>query len=179
MADTKTCAKHRADEWRRANGETVVTNSTVTVAKVVSDFVRRFEQPVASRGSADRARAQGIAGGEKLPKNLVDKELWQQRFDDIRTFERHLARNGTLILKFFLNVSKDEQRRRFLARIDEPAKRWKFSFADVAERKLWDEYMHAYDDLIRQTSRPEAPWFVVPADNKWFTRLVVVGRRCK
>jgi PPK2 family polyphosphate:nucleotide phosphotransferase len=112
---------------------------------------------------------------EKLPKNLVDKELWQQRFDDIRTFERHLARNGTLILKFFLNVSKDEQRRRFLARIDEPAKRWKFSFADVAERKLWDEYMHAYDDLIRQTSRPEAPWFVVPADNKWFTRLVVVG----
>jgi len=112
---------------------------------------------------------------EKLPKNLVGKELWEQRFDDIRTFERHLARNGTLILKFFLNVSKDEQRRRFLARIDEPAKRWKFSFADVAERKLWDEYMHAYDDLIRQTSRPEAPWFVVPADNKWFTRLVVVG----
>ena len=112
---------------------------------------------------------------EKLPKNLVGKELWQQRFDDIRAFERHLARNGTLILKFFLNVSKDEQRRRFLARIDEPAKRWKFSFADVAERKLWDEYMHAYDDLIRQTSRPEAPWFVVPADNKWFTRLVVVG----
>ena len=112
---------------------------------------------------------------EKLPKNLVGKELWQQRFDDIRAFERHLARNGTLILKFFLNVSKDEQRRRFLARIDEPAKRWKFSFADVAERKLWDEYMHAYDDLIRQTSRPEAPWFVVPADNKWFTRLVVGG----
>ena len=112
---------------------------------------------------------------EKLPKNLVGEELWQQRFDDIRAFERHLARNGTLILKFFLNVSKDEQRRRFLARIDEPAKRWKFSFADVAEHKLWNEYMHAYDDLIRQTSRPEAPWFVVPADNKWFTRLVVVG----
>jgi len=112
---------------------------------------------------------------QKLPKRLVGKELWQQRFDDIRAFERHLARNGTLILKFFLNVSKDEQRRRFLSRIDEPAKRWKFSMSDVAERKLWDEYMHAYDDLIRQTSRPEAPWFVVPADNKWFTRLVVVG----
>jgi PPK2 family polyphosphate:nucleotide phosphotransferase len=112
---------------------------------------------------------------QELPKRLVGKELWQQRFDDIRTFERHLARNGTLILKFFLNVSKDEQRRRFLSRIDEPAKRWKFSMSDVAERKLWDEYMHAYDDLIRQTSRPEAPWFVVPADNKWFTRLVVVG----
>jgi polyphosphate kinase 2 (PPK2 family) len=112
---------------------------------------------------------------QELPKRLVGKELWQQRFDDIRAFERHLARNGTLILKFFLNVSKDEQRRRFLSRIDEPAKRWKFSMSDVAERKLWDEYMHAYDDLIRQTSRPEAPWFVVPADNKWFTRLVVVG----
>jgi len=116
-----------------------------------------------------------LLASQKLPKRLVGKELWQQRFDDIRAFERHLARNGTLILKFFLNVSKDEQRRRFLSRIDEPAKRWKFSMSDVAERKLWDEYMHAYDDLIRQTSRPEAPWFVVPADNKWFTRLVVVG----
>jgi PPK2 family polyphosphate:nucleotide phosphotransferase len=116
-----------------------------------------------------------LLASQKLPKRLVGKELWQQRFDDIRAFERHLARNGTLILKFFLNVSKDEQRRRFLSRIDEPVKRWKFSMSDVAERKLWDEYMHAYDDLIRQTSRPEAPWFVVPADNKWFTRLVVVG----
>ena len=116
-----------------------------------------------------------LLASQKLPKRLVGKDIWQQRFDDIRAFERHLARNGTLILKFFLNVSKDEQRRRFLSRIDEPAKRWKFSMSDVAERKLWDEYMHAYDDLIRQTSRPEAPWFVVPADNKWFTRLVVVG----
>jgi polyphosphate kinase 2 (PPK2 family) len=112
---------------------------------------------------------------QKLPKRLVGKDIWQQRFDGIRAFERHLARNGTLILKFFLNVSKDEQRRRFLARIDEPAKRWKFSMGDVSERKLWDEYMVAYEDTIRQTSTPEAPWFVVPADNKWFTRLVVVG----
>src|SRR5471032_2449722 len=112
---------------------------------------------------------------QKLPKQLVGKDIWQQRFDGIRAFERHLARNGTLILKFFLNVSKDEQRRRFLARIDEPAKRWKFSMGDVSERKLWDEYMVAYEDTIRQTSTPEAPWFVVPADNKWFTRLVVVG----
>src|SRR5664279_3646921 len=112
---------------------------------------------------------------QKLPKQLVDKDIWQQRFDDIRAFERHLARNGALILKFFLNVSREEQRRRFLARIDEPAKRWKFSMGDVSERKLWDEYMVAYEDTIRQTSTPEAPWFVVPADNKWFTRLVVVG----
>ena len=112
---------------------------------------------------------------QKLPKRLIGKDIWQQRFDDIRAFERHLARNGTLILKFFLNVSREEQRRRFLDRIDEPAKRWKFSMNDVSERMLWDKYMHAYDDLIGQTSTPEAPWFVVPADNKWFTRLVVVG----
>src|SRR5476651_1031903 len=112
---------------------------------------------------------------QKLPKQLVGKDIWQQRFDEIRAFERHLARNGTLILKFFLNVSKDEQRRRFLARIDEPAKRWKFSMSDVAERKLWDRYMVAYEDMIRQTSTPEAPWFVVPADHKWFTRIVVAA----
>ena len=112
---------------------------------------------------------------QKLPKRLVGKDIWQQRFDDIRAFERHLARNGTLILKFFLNVSKDEQRSRFLDRIDEPAKRWKFSMADVAERKLWDQYMAAYEDMIRQTSTPEAPWFVVPADHKWFTRMVVAA----
>jgi PPK2 family polyphosphate:nucleotide phosphotransferase len=110
---------------------------------------------------------------EKLPKPLVGKDIWQQRFDDIRAFERHLARNGTLILKFFLNVSKEEQRRRFLDRIEKPAKRWKFSFADVTERKLWDQYMAAYEDMIRQTSTPEAPWFVVPADHKWFARIVV------
>jgi len=112
---------------------------------------------------------------QKLPTQLVSKDIWQQRFDDIRAFERHLARNGTLILKFFLNVSREEQRKRFLERIDEPAKRWKFSMNDVAERKLWDQYMVAYEDMIRQTSTPEAPWFVVPADQKWFTRLVVAA----
>ena len=112
---------------------------------------------------------------QKLPKQLVAKDIWQQRFHDIRGFERHLAQNGTLILKFFLNLSKDEQTRYLLDRIEEPAKRWKFSMGDVAERKLWGKYMAAYDDLIRQTSRPEAPWFVVPADNKWFTRLVVAA----
>ncbi len=112
---------------------------------------------------------------QKLPRPAAGKELWQQRFRDIRTFEEHLARNGTLILKFFLNVSRDEQRKRFLDRIEEPAKRWKFSMGDVADRKLWPKYMNAYEDAIRETSRPEAPWFVVPADNKWFTRLVVAG----
>jgi PPK2 family polyphosphate:nucleotide phosphotransferase len=112
---------------------------------------------------------------QKLPKQLVGKDIWQQRFDDIRAFERHLARNGTVILKFFLNVSKEEQRRRFLDRLDEPAKHWKFSMSDVAERKLWDQYMAAYEDMIRNTSTPEAPWFVVPADHKWFARMAVSG----
>lgn len=112
---------------------------------------------------------------QKLPRPAAGKDLWQQRFKDIRAFEEHLARNGTLVLKFFLNVSRDEQRKRFLDRIEEPAKRWKFSMGDVAERKLWPKYMDAYEDAIRETSRPEAPWFVVPADNKWFTRLVVAG----
>jgi len=112
---------------------------------------------------------------QKLPPELVTKDIWKERFQDIRAFERYLARNGTLILKFFLHVSKDEQRKRFLERIEEPGKRWKFSMGDVAERKLWDKYMDAYQDMIRHTSAAHAPWYVVPADNKWFARLVVAG----
>ncbi len=112
---------------------------------------------------------------QRLPDAVMGKKLWQHRFDDIRAFEQHLARNGTLVLKFFLNVSLQEQRKRFLDRIDEPGKRWKFSMGDVAERKLWPQYMEAYEELIRETSRDEAPWYVVPADNKWFTRLAVAG----
>jgi PPK2 family polyphosphate:nucleotide phosphotransferase len=112
---------------------------------------------------------------QRLPDAVMGKSIWQKRFDDIRAFERHLARNGTLVLKFFLNVSREEQAKRFLERIDEPGKRWKFSMGDVAERKLWPKYMAAYEEAIRETSRDEAPWFVVPADNKWFTRLVVAG----
>lgn len=112
---------------------------------------------------------------QKLPAALRGKDIWQKRFDDIRAFEHHLARNGTLVLKFFLHVSKDEQRKRFLDRIDEPAKRWKFSMADVNERKLWDKYQDAYEDMIRNTSRPDAPWYVVPADHKWFTQMVIAG----
>lgn len=112
---------------------------------------------------------------QKLPPASPGTDIWQQRFKDIRSFEQHLARNGTLILKFFLNVSREEQRKRFLDRIEEPAKRWKFSMGDISERKLWPKYMDAYEDMIRETSTPEAPWFVVPADNKWFTRLVVAA----
>ena len=99
---------------------------------------------------------------QKLPPELVTKHIWKERFEDIAAFERYLARNGTLILKFFLHVSKEEQRKRFLERLDEPAKRWKFSMGDVAERKLWDDYMDAYQDLIRHTSAEHAPWYVIP-----------------
>jgi PPK2 family polyphosphate:nucleotide phosphotransferase len=110
---------------------------------------------------------------QRIPKELSGKDIWKERFKSIRAFERHLARNGTVVLKFFLHVSKEEQRHRFLARLEQPAKRWKFSMGDVAERKLWDKYMAAYEDMIRSTSRPYAPWYVVPANNKPFARLVV------
>jgi PPK2 family polyphosphate:nucleotide phosphotransferase len=110
---------------------------------------------------------------QKVPPKLVTKSIWEQRFEDIRGFERHLARNGVTVLKFFLHISKDEQRRRFLERLDEPAKRWKFSMGDITERKRWDEYVAAYEEMIRATSIPEAPWHVVPADHKWFARLLV------
>jgi PPK2 family polyphosphate:nucleotide phosphotransferase len=111
----------------------------------------------------------------KLPEGLDGKDIWPHRYDDIRAFERHLARSGTLILKFFLNVSHEEQRKRFLDRVDLPAKRWKFSMSDVSERKLWPQYMRVYEEAIRETSIPEAPWYVLPADNKWFTRLVAAA----
>jgi PPK2 family polyphosphate:nucleotide phosphotransferase len=112
---------------------------------------------------------------EDLPAELVTKNIWKERFKSIRNFERHLARNGTKILKFHLRISREEQRQRFLDRLNEPAKRWKFSMGDVAERKLWPKYMAAYEDMIRNTSTPEAPWYVLPADNKWFTRLVAAA----
>jgi PPK2 family polyphosphate:nucleotide phosphotransferase len=110
---------------------------------------------------------------EKIPSKLVTGKIWQQRFSDIAAIERYLTRQGTVILKFFLNVSKDEQRERFLDRLDEPAKNWKFSMADVAERALWPRYQAAYQDMIRHTSTKEAPWYVVPADHKWFARVVI------
>jgi polyphosphate kinase 2 (PPK2 family) len=112
---------------------------------------------------------------QRLPAPVVGKRLWDERYQDIRAFERHLARSGTVILKFFLNVSRDEQKKRFLERIEEPEKNWKFSAADVRERAHWAEYMDAYETMIRETSAPHAPWYVVPADNKWYTRVVVGG----
>jgi PPK2 family polyphosphate:nucleotide phosphotransferase len=116
-----------------------------------------------------------ILEGQKLPPKRVGNRIWQERFKDIRSFERHLQHNGTVVLKFFLYVSKDEQKKRFLERLEEPAKQWKFSMADVEERKLWDRYMTAHEEMVRHTSTPHSPWHVVPADHKWFTQLVVAA----
>jgi len=114
-----------------------------------------------------------ILARQRLPKRLVTKRIWNERFEDVAAFERYLARNGYAIAKFFLHVSKEEQKARFLERLAHPEKNWKFSLADAKERDYWDQYMAAYEDMIRRTASPHAPWYVVPADNKWFTRLVV------
>ena len=116
-----------------------------------------------------------ILGGQKLPPELVTKNIWRQRFEDINNFERYLSNNGVVILKFFLHVSKGEQKRRFLERLEMPNKNWKFSLADAKERGYWKQYQQAYEDMIQHTATPHAPWFVVPADNKWFSRVVVAG----
>jgi len=110
---------------------------------------------------------------QRLPDQLVSKKIWNQRFEDIRNFEQYLGRQGTVIRKFFLHVSKDEQRRRFLSRLEEPEKHWKFSLADVHEREHWRDYQRAYQEMIQHTATRDAPWYVVPADHKWFTRIVV------
>ncbi|MBK8595451.1 MAG: polyphosphate kinase 2 family protein [Holophagales bacterium] len=116
-----------------------------------------------------------ILAGQRLPPELVTKKVWNERYEDIASFERYLARNGVAVVKFFLHVSKKEQKKRFLDRLVEPDKNWKFSLGDAEERKSWDAYQKAYEDAIRATAAPHAPWYVVPADNKWFTRLVVAS----
>src|ERR1700744_2311384 len=114
-----------------------------------------------------------VLAKEKIPAKLVTKNIWRERFEDSAAFERYLSRQGTVILKFFLNVSKKEQRQRFLDRLDEPAKNWKFSMNDIRERGFWDRYRAAYQDIVRHTASPHAPWYVVPADHKWFARVVI------
>jgi PPK2 family polyphosphate:nucleotide phosphotransferase len=118
---------------------------------------------------------QELLARQKLPPQLVTKDIWDERYEDIANFERYLDRNGIVVLKFFLHVSKAEQKRRFMERLDTPEKNWKFSAADVAERGHWSGYQAAYEEAIRATATKHAPWYVVPADNKWFTRLVVDG----
>jgi PPK2 family polyphosphate:nucleotide phosphotransferase len=112
---------------------------------------------------------------QKLPEKLITKHIWNERFEDIRNFEKYLTRNGVIVRKFFLHVSKEEQKKRFLERIDNPDKNWKFSSADAKERGYWKDYMKAYEDMIRNTATKDSPWYVVPADNKWFSRLVVAA----
>src|SRR5881409_785682 len=112
---------------------------------------------------------------QKLPERLITKHIWDQRYEDINAFERYLTRNGVVIRKFFLHVSKEEQKRRFLERLEDPKKNWKFSMADVNERGFWKDYQEAYEEMIQNTATKHAPWFVVPADNKWFTRLIVAS----
>jgi PPK2 family polyphosphate:nucleotide phosphotransferase len=158
-----------------------------SVEELDHDFLWRVSQKLPSRGRIgifNRSHYEEVLAvrvhrelldAQKLPDHLAQKKVWKHRFDDIRAFEQHLARNGTLILKFFLNVSREEQRKRFLDRLDLADKHWKFSLSDVAERKLWPKYMAAYEEAIRETSRDDAPWYVVPADNKWFTRMVVAA----
>jgi PPK2 family polyphosphate:nucleotide phosphotransferase len=112
---------------------------------------------------------------ERIPESLVTKKIWEHRFEDTRNYEQYLSRNGVVVRKFFLNVSKGEQKRRFLARLDNPDKHWKFSASDMKEREYWDDYQEAYEDMIRETACKEAPWYVVPADHKWYTHLVVAA----
>jgi PPK2 family polyphosphate:nucleotide phosphotransferase len=116
-----------------------------------------------------------VLESQLVPPSLITKDIWKGRFEDINCFERHMGRNGTVIRKFFLHLSKKEQKRRFLARLDEPEKHWKFSAADIQERECWGDYQEAYEDMIRHTASKQAPWYVVPADNKWFTHLVVAA----
>ncbi|MBN8525585.1 MAG: polyphosphate kinase 2 family protein [Planctomycetes bacterium] len=112
---------------------------------------------------------------QRMPRKLVDKDIWEGRYESINDFEKHLSRNGTIVRKFFLNVSKDEQKARFMKRLDDPDRNWKFSSSDAKERQHWDEYQAAYQDLIRATASKHAPWYVVPADHKWFSRVVVAA----
>ena len=126
-----------------------------------------YEETLVVRVHPEHLRAQ------KLPESVLTEKIWDERFEDINAFERYLTRNGTVIRKFFLHVSREEQKKRFLQRLDEPEKNWKFSAGDVTEREFWDDYMAAYEEAIRRTSSEHAPWYVVPADHKWFTRAVV------
>lgn len=151
------------------------------------DFLWRFAKRMPERGRIGifnrsyyedvlvvRVHPEYLAG-QKLPTEAIGKKFWERRFESINAFEKHHARQGTVIRKFFLHVSPEEQKRRLLSRLEEKAKNWKFSAADIAERAHWDRYQAAYEDAIRSTATPHAPWFVVPADHKWFTRLVVAA----
>ncbi len=156
-----------------------------STAELDHDFLWRTSQCVPERGRIgifDRSYYEEVLvvrvhkellASQRLPPSLVTRHIWDERFEDINNFERYLSRNGIVIRKFFLNLSKHEQKKRFLERLEEPEKNWKFSTADIAQRERWNDYMKAYEDMIQNTATPLSPWYVVPADNKWYTRLVV------
>jgi PPK2 family polyphosphate:nucleotide phosphotransferase len=163
----------------------VFASKEPTAEELSHDFLWRYYKRLPARGNIgifNRSYYEEVLvvrvhpkvlESQRLPPSLVTKEIWDERFEDIRSFERHMARSGTVIRKFFLHLSKKEQKRRFLARLDEPQKNWKFSAADIHEREYWDDYQKAYEEMIRNTSTKHAPWYVIPADNKWFTHLAV------
>ncbi|HYA79322.1 MAG TPA: polyphosphate kinase 2 family protein [Methylocystis sp.] len=158
-----------------------------SVEELSHDFLWRYATKVPQRGRIGIFNRsyyeevlvvrvhQELLKAQKTPPKLVGKEIWEERLADIARFEDYLTRQGMVVLKFYLNLSRKEQKKRFMERLDKPAKNWKFSASDVRERGYWDDYMHAYEEAIRATASKEAPWFVVPADNKWFTRLVVAA----
>ncbi len=166
-------------------GTTVVSFKVPSVEEINHTFLWRIERALPARGDIgvfNRSHYEevlvvrvhpDILDRQRLPEALVTKRLWRERFEDINAFERHLARNGTVVRKFFLHVSKEEQRRRFLERLDDSAKNWKFSLGDVQERDRWNDYMRAYEEMLGATSTDDAPWYVVPADHKWFAHLVI------
>jgi PPK2 family polyphosphate:nucleotide phosphotransferase len=158
-----------------------------TVDELDHDFLWRCHKVVPERGKIgifNRSYYEevlvvrvhpAVLAGQKLPEKLITKHIWDQRFEDINSFERYLARNGVMIRKFFLHISKEEQRQRFLARLDDSKKNWKFSMDDIKERKFWDDYHEAFEEMIQNTATKRAPWYVIPADNKWYARLVVAS----
>ncbi len=166
-------------------GTTVASFKAPSAHELSHSFLWRVTAPLPERGQIgvfNRSHYEEvlvvrvhpeILERQRLPDRLVGKRIWEERYEDIRAFERHLTRNGTVIRKFFLHVSKEEQRRRFLERLTEPAKNWKFSLDDVKERERWRDYVKAYQEALQATSTDGAPWYVVPADHKWFTHLVI------
>jgi PPK2 family polyphosphate:nucleotide phosphotransferase len=168
-------------------GTTVASFKGPSARELAHDFLWRVNGELPERGAIgvfNRSHYEEVLvvrvhpellDRERLPEGLVTRKLWEQRYEDINAFERHLARSGTVIRKFFLHVSKNEQRRRFLERLDDPAKKWKFSMADARERERWEDYMAAYEETLAATSTKHAPWYVIPADHKWFTHLAVAG----
>ena len=165
----------------------VVSFKQPSAEELSHDFLWRYARAVPARGRIGIFNRsyyeevlvvrvhQQLLNLQKLPPEHVSKKIWDQRLADIAHFEDYLTRQGVIVLKFFLNLSRKEQKKRFMKRLDDPDRHWKFSPSDVRERRYWDDYQHAYDEAIRATATPRAPWHVVPADNKWFTRLVVAA----